>query len=62
MKKTLMKKKKKFPYKNTKKDSEKKHMKDIKLFLKKKKKENAKKSETDTKIFLKNKTWNYFKI
>ena len=37
--------------KNTKKDSEKKHVKDIKIFLKKKKTKSEKKSETDIKIF-----------
>ena len=42
-------------YKNTKKDSEKKSVKDIKIFLKKKKTIGRKRSEADIKIFLKKK-------
>ena len=45
--------------KNIKKDSEKKHVKDIKIFLKKKKVKEAEKwFETDIKIFLKNRSRN----
>ena len=43
----------------TKKDCEKKHVKDIKIFLKKKNIKGKKRSETDTKIFLKNRSRNY---
>ena len=46
----------------TKKDSEKKHMKDRKIILKKKKTEGKENPETDTKIFLKNKSGNYLSI
>ena len=42
-------------YKNTKKSSEKKHVKDIKIFLKKKKAKGDKRPEADIKIFLKKK-------
>ena len=48
--------------KNTKKDSKKKHLKDIKIFLKEKKTKGEKRSQTDTKIFLKNKSRNYLSI
>ena len=41
--------------KNTKKDSQKKHMKDIKIFLKKKKLKDEKRVEKDIKILLKKK-------
>ena len=40
--------------KNTKKDSEKKHVKGIEIFLNKKEAKGEKRSEADTKIFLKN--------
>ena len=40
-------------------DSEKKHVKDIKIFLRKKKIKGKKRSRTDTKIFLKNKNKKY---
>ena len=39
-----------------------KHVKDIKIFLKKKKIKDKKRFETDTKIFLKNKSRNYLSI
>ena len=48
--------------KNTKKDSEKKHVKSTKILLKKKKTKTEKRSETDIKIFLKNKSRNYLSI
>ena len=40
---------------NTKKDSENKYVRDIKIFLKKKKTKDTKRSEADIKIFLKKK-------
>ena len=48
--------------KNTKKDPEKKHVKDIKIFLEKKKTKGEKRFDTDIKIFLKNKSRNYLSI
>ena len=48
--------------KNRKKDSEEKHMKNVKTFQKKKKTKGEKKSERDIKIFIKNKSRNYLSI
>ena len=44
------------------KDFQKKHVKDIKIFLKKKRTKGEKRSETDIKIFLKNKSENYLSL
>ena len=52
---TCIKKSKTSIIKNTKKDSEKKHMKDIEIFRKKKKTKSEEKSKTDIKISLKKK-------
>ena len=41
---------------------QKKHVKDIKIFLRKKKIKDKKRSKTDIKIFLKNKSKNYLSI
>ena len=48
--------------KNTKKNSENKHVKYIKIFLKKKKAKSEKRPKTDVKIFLKKKSRNYLSI
>ena len=44
------------------KDSEKKHMKNIKIFLKKKKTKDGKRSKKDIKIFLRNKSRSYLSM
>ena len=48
--------------KNTKKNSEKKNVKDIKIFLHKKKAKGEKRSEKDIKICLRNKSRSYWSI
>ena len=49
-------------YQNTKKNSKRKHVKNIKIFLKKKKVKGEKRSEIDIRIFLKIKNKNYVNI